>query len=154
MVINIWNITFDTDCWLTYVCAETRRDVEGDGEREVAGGGVEARLHVSSVSSHTDGLPGSPLVLLLDLLLILKAHWILRSIHTNRTLLFTLVLYKNWECSNEQQQEEQTHLQAGNVSFWEVERADDVLTESVNGLEDAELCHFPTHIGDIKHVWT
>lgn len=49
---------------------------------------------------------------------------------------------------------QQTHLQAGDVSLWEGEGANDVLTESVNSLKDAELCHFPTHIGDIKHVWT
>lgn len=95
------HITFERDahvsvnCRLTYVCAETRRDVEGDGEREVAGGGVKAGLQVSSVSSHTDSLPGTPLVLLLDLLLTLKAHGILKSKHTYRISIFTLKLYKS-----------------------------------------------------------
>lgn len=65
---------FQPTARLTYVCAETRRDVQGDGEREVTGGGVKAGLQVPSVSGHTDSLTGTPLVLLLDLLLTLKAH--------------------------------------------------------------------------------
>lgn len=63
----------------TYVCAEAWRDVEGNGEREVAGGGVEARLQVSPVPRDTNRLPGAPLVLLLDLLLALEADGILQS---------------------------------------------------------------------------
>lgn len=49
----------------------------------MAGGGVEAGLHVSPVSSHADDLTGTPLVLLLDLLLILKAYRVLEQMYTN-----------------------------------------------------------------------
>lgn len=67
-----------TECWLTYIRGETWCDIEGDGKREVAGGRVKAGLHVSSMSSHTDGLSGAPQVLWLDLLLTLKTDWILK----------------------------------------------------------------------------
>lgn len=65
--------------WLTYVCAETWRDVEGNRQGEVAGGSVQARLQVTSMSGNTERLTRTALVLLLDFLLTLQAHWILEN---------------------------------------------------------------------------
>lgn len=148
----MWNIKpgiHHIERWLTYVAAETWRDIEGDGKREVAGGSVKTGLHVPSMSSHTDCLSTAPLELRLDLFLTLKTHWILNRTYKKLKLLFlrNKVLIGTRKMKT-------TYLQAGNVSLWEVERADDVLSQSVHGLEDAKLCHFTTHVGDVKHVWT
>lgn len=64
---------------LTYVCTEAWCDIERNWEREVTGGSVEARFQVSSVSCNAHGLPWTPLVVLLDLLLTLQADRILQS---------------------------------------------------------------------------
>lgn len=85
---------------LTDVCAEAGRDVQRDGEGEVAGGRVEAGLQVAPVSGHAHGLSGPALVLVLDLLLALQAHRILQN--TN--------LFKKNTQSKCVMNEEKTHL--------------------------------------------
>lgn len=58
----------------TYICGESRCDVEGYRKREMAGGRVQTGLYMSAMTSDTDRLAGSSLVQLLDLLFTLQTY--------------------------------------------------------------------------------
>lgn len=81
---------------LTNVSAETRCNVERHRQGEVAGGCVEAGLQMPAMTRDTDRLSWSSLILLVDFLLTLQTHWVLRSHTTDRHKALTWARTYTW----------------------------------------------------------